>query len=201
MTTERKFCRFNRSLSFSSGDPDLAQVSTREIPESGMCLSSFLVISEKESDEANTKKKVLMGKLNPDAPWDHLGALDKKRAERNSRGWMLPSCHLMLFESPREAAIRIAREQLGLSSLELGDPIVVSEVYPSTLFPELKNHWDLEFIFKAVLSSKEIPTETMKQVWKEIRFLDTSTLSSMKKNNEIARSHEDILASAGLNIG
>src|SRR3989442_4075768 len=54
-------------------------------------------------------KRVLMGHMNPKAPWDHIGALDPSRVEAHSRGWMLPSSHLIFLESPDEAARRIAR--------------------------------------------------------------------------------------------
>src|SRR5256886_9466843 len=89
MATERKFSRF------ATSDRSLQ---TREIPEGGICLSAFLVISQTGHPE-----RVLMGHLNPNGPWDHIEALDAERAEMNSKGWMLPSSHLMLGESPQGA--------------------------------------------------------------------------------------------------
>src|SRR2546426_302449 len=127
MATERRFSRF------ATSDRSLQ---TREIPEGGICLSAFLVISQTGHPE-----RVLMGHLNPNGPWDHIGALDAERAEMNSKGWMLPSSHLMLGESPQGAAERILKEQLGLPSQALTGPHVFSEVYGA------KNHWDLEFVF------------------------------------------------------
>jgi hypothetical protein len=51
---------------------------------------------------------VLMGRVNPEYPaWEHIGALNKVRLERYSDKWMLPSSHLVLYESPRQAAERI----------------------------------------------------------------------------------------------
>src|SRR5437867_12050328 len=87
MATERKFSRFN---------PVARPMTTHEIPESGFCLSAFLVIGETGHPE-----NILMGHLDPAAPWDHVGALDPERAEANSKGWMLPSAHLMIGESPQ----------------------------------------------------------------------------------------------------
>src|SRR5438094_506959 len=100
MATERKFTRFA---------PVDRPMTTREIPEGGFCLSAFLVIGR-----TGRPSQVLMGHLNPSGPWDHVGALDQERAEVNSKGWMLPSSHLMVGESPVAAAERILKEQLGL---------------------------------------------------------------------------------------
>ena len=82
----------------------------KELPDGGMCLSSFLVISESDS------KRVLMGHLNPKAPSGSLGALDESRIQAHSKGWMLPSSHLIVHESPQEAAARILKEQLGIDN-------------------------------------------------------------------------------------
>jgi len=90
MPTDRKFCRF------ASADRPLQ---TREIPEGGICLSAFVVLSE-----SGHRDRVLMGHLDPSAGWDHIGALDPERAALNSKGWMLPSSHLILGESPQAAA-------------------------------------------------------------------------------------------------
>ena len=193
MTTDRRFCRFNRGESTSLGRVDTSQVVTREVPEGGLCLSSFLVIT----DEARNPKRVLMGHLNPEAPWDHIGALDEDRVRAHSRGWMLPSSHLMIKESPHEAARRIQREQLGLEEgIPLSEPRVVSEVYTPKRFPHLASHWDLEFIFRGILNPDNLPQEHP-EAWTELAFVD---LSKTPKS-EIARSHEDIIESAGLKFG
>src|SRR6266508_4519593 len=105
MTTDRRFSRFSKS-------PDTAAFSTTEIPEGGVCLSAFLIVAQ-----AGQPSRILMGHMNPEAPWDHIGALDPKRVEVHSRGWMLPSSHLIFLESPEDAARRLAREQLDLPDL------------------------------------------------------------------------------------
>src|SRR5436309_10878346 len=87
MATERKFTRFA---------PVDRPMTTREIPEGGFCLSAFLVIGR-----TGRPSQVLMGHLNPSGPWDHVGALDQERAEVNSKGWMLPSSHLIDRKSTR----------------------------------------------------------------------------------------------------
>jgi ADP-ribose pyrophosphatase YjhB (NUDIX family) len=178
MVTDRKFCRFNKQVeTMSFGMP--------EPPEGGLCLSAFLVIT----DERNSNS-VLMGHLNTKAPWDHIGALDSSRVEVHSKGWMLPSSHLLLYESPREAAKRILKEQLEID-LALSGPDVVSETYIPKRFPELPRHWDIEFIFKGKMSEQSVPKPF---AWSELAFVNLDTA----RRSEIARSHEDILESAGL---
>jgi ADP-ribose pyrophosphatase YjhB (NUDIX family) len=157
----------------------------KDVPEGGLCLSSFLVISER-----GYRNKVLMGKLDPTAPWDQLGALDPARAEVHGKGWMLPSSHLMIFESPQGAASRILREQLELSGVELSEPRVVSEVYTPKRFPNLPQHWDIEFIFEGELEARFLKRT---RAWKSLEFMDLEKL----QRSEISRSHDDILESAG----
>jgi ADP-ribose pyrophosphatase YjhB (NUDIX family) len=171
------------------GGKDQSWLSSPEVPEGGLCLSSFLVLSKYSSPDT-----VLMGHLNPSAPWDLIGALDVRRVEIHSKGWMLPSSHLIIKESPQEAAKRIAKEQLGLEDLRLSDPRVVSEVSTPKRFPDLPRHWDIEFIFLGNLEEGEVRSS---DAWKELHFINPSTT----KRSEIARSHEDILESAGFKFG
>jgi hypothetical protein len=115
LATDRRFCRFNAGRSISTGLIAEGPVVISEIPAGGFCLSSFLVITEQEP-QAVSSSKVLMGHLDPNAPWDHIGALDKSRVEVHSKGWMLPSSHLIFGESPQTSATRIASEQLELAT-------------------------------------------------------------------------------------
>ena len=181
MTTDRRFCRFNKPADTPFGMP--------EVPAAGLCLSAFLVITEK-----GRGNRVLMGHLDPTAPWDHIGALDASRTAVHSKGWMLPSSHLIVKESPQEAARRIAREQLELPDVALAGPQVVSEVYAPRRFPDKGGHWDLEFLFRGELDASSMPDP---RAWRELRFVDLETTPK----SAIARSHEDILESAGLAFG
>jgi hypothetical protein len=181
MATDRRFCRFNR-------DPDTAAFSITEIPPEGLCLSAFVLVSP-----AGKPPQVLMGHMDPAAPWDHLGGLDPRRVKLHSKGWMLPSSHLLFREAPGEAAQRIVREQLGVASLDLTGPTVASEVYAPRRFPDRPAHWDLEFLFRGIWPNPQPPSCS---AWTELRFVDTRTVG----RQEIARSHEDILATAGLPV-
>jgi len=177
MTTERRFCRFNKL-----GDVPFGM---SEVPEGGLCLSAFLLLSERGNPD-----RVLMGHLNPAAAWDHIGALDASRTAAHSKGWMLPSSHLILNESPETAAHRIAAEQLERTDLSFSEPKVVSEVYTPRRFPDVVRHWDLEFLFQGEWPSGAQPTSA---AWTELRFVDLPTTPK----RAIARSHEDVLESAG----
>ncbi len=177
MTTNRKFAAFANN--------DREGMGFSEVPAGGFCISSFLIIRDKENP-----RRVLMGHLEPSKDWDHIGALTKQRKEEHSKGWMLPSCHILYGESPSEAAKRIAEEQLGFSSefLELSGPRDYSEVYGSKVNPEAKEHWDLEFVFEGKLDSKKL-SDSKSEAWKDIAFVEIDRVGK----NEIARSHDDIL--------
>ena len=136
---------------------------------------------------------MLMGHLNPAAPWDHLGALDPSRIEAHRNGWMIPSSHLILLESPNSAAQRILTEQLHLPNVSLEGPSVVSETYIPRRFPELKAHWGLEFLYRGELGSSEPPVS---DAWLDLKFVDLART----RRADMARSHEDVLASAGFHL-
>lgn len=175
MQTDRKFADFGKGLPYYCMDT---------IPPGGMCLSVFLALS-KESEH-----NVLMGKVNPKyEQWSHIGALDEQRLERHSKGWMLPSRHLILYESPENAARAVLREQLGIEEVRLSGPKVVTEVYDIER-AGLKNHWDFEFVFFGKMD-RDAPSHP---AWTELRFVDVSSLP----NSEFARNHQDIFVSIGL---
>ena len=158
------------------------------IPDGGFCLSSFLVINSSQD-----QGKVIMGRLNPSANWDHIGALDQERIRVHSKGWMLPSCHLIFGESPDDAAKRIQREQLGIEKdLKFKEPKVFSDLYAPKSNPSGPEHWDLGFIFRSELNNEDLEHSS---AWSKLEFVD---VHSAREKGEIARSHADILGYAGL---
>jgi ADP-ribose pyrophosphatase YjhB (NUDIX family) len=185
MATSRKFCRFVKP----SEDParfesQRAIPSTFEMPGSGMCISAFLLACrEGVSDE------VLLGRLNPAAPWDEIGALGGSLLERASKGWMIPSSHLMLLESPGDAARRVLREQLGFGTIRAGGPEVFSDVYDHPIAGP--NHWDVCYVFRVSVPAGFEPSRHA--AWREIKFARTSQM----EREELVRSHSDILEFAG----
>ncbi len=178
MSSERAFCRLSRVAAPNRG--------RFAVPEDGLCLSAFLVIRARED-----RSRVLLGRLDPSAPWDHVGALDPDRVAAWKDLWMLPSCHLMLYEGPDDAARRVLRELAGLTPRPLQGPRVGSEVYASPRHPEAKHHWDLEFIFEGEASEPEVRPGPP---WRELAFVPVGSL----RDDEIARSQADILRQVGL---
>lgn len=176
MTTDRVFAAFARDGRHGLG--------VAEVPPAGFCVSAFVVVSDRS--RAGT---VLLGHLNPGAPWDHIGALDRERTIAHSKGWMIPSSHLIYGESPRQAAERVLREQLGLEGVSIGAPEILSDVYTPKRFPERGDHWDLGFVFKVAVDASTI--DFGHPAWNDLKFVDPRTLDPA----EVARSHDDILAS------
>jgi ADP-ribose pyrophosphatase YjhB (NUDIX family) len=176
--TTRKFCAFAADNRGGLG--------MNAVPESGFCISAFLIIRE-----AAGGKGVLMGHIDPEGPWDHIGALDPGRIEAHRHGWMLPSCHLIYGESPDACARRIAEEQLAFDGAGLSGPSIYSEVYEPRRYPGRRDHWDLEFLYFGTAGRGELhPPE---HVWIDLDFVDPVAVPA----GSIARSHEDIIAHLG----
>lgn len=168
MTTDRRFAAFSRGA---------LPPRMNTVPQGGMCISAFLVISRR-----GHSGEVLVGRINENAEWDHIGALDGKRLERFASGWMLPSSHLILFETPEGAARRIVREQLVVRNQPLEGPLTFADTSGTS------NHWDLGFIFTG-----ERESAPSNAAWDELKFVDVAKL----KRDEMVRSQLDVLAYAG----
>lgn len=181
MTTGRRFCRFTRS---EEGHPH----GLRWDQPGGFCISTFLILSEE-----GRPSSVLVGRINPSGPWDHLEGLDAERIRAHSGGWLLPASHLLLRETPDESARRILDEMLGGARPSLDPPRVFSEVYTPRRFPETHNHWDLSFLYRGTWQG--LPPRAP-SIWTELRFVDVTSTG----RSEFARSHEEVLANAGLEV-
>jgi hypothetical protein len=172
---ERRFARWRR-------EPDPGPGYT-QIPADGACLSAFLIVRE-----ASNSPRVLLGTPHPSADWNRIGALEPARLSRLSGHLMLPSSHLIEYESPQEAAARIAGEQLGLVDLPLAGPEVVSDAYGRPDAPD--RHWDLDFLFRANWPAARTPSSPN---WSHLEFADPTKL----RRERFARAHDDILRFAG----
>lgn len=168
MATDRKFAAFSKRA---------VPPRMKKMPEGGMCISAFVIISRRNDPES-----VLMGKIDKNAHWDHIGALDSKRVERVGAGWMLPSSHLILYETPEGAARRILREQLNIRDMKLEGPLTFVDTSGT------ENHWDIGFIYTGLRDS---PPRS--PAWRDLRFLRPSEL----RGDEVVRSQIDVLAYAG----
>lgn len=176
----RRFARLAEGRSVADG--------YQPLPPDGLCLSSFLLLSR-----GGRKGEVLVGHLDPKAPWAEIGALDPRRVEQNASGWMLPSCHLLYFESPEQAAHRIAKEQLGLRNLSLEPPLVFSEAYAPRRHPQRGSHWDLQFLFRGTVPEG---WEARHPAWRELRFVDPASTPRA----EFTRSHDEVLELVGFTL-
>ncbi len=178
MTTNRQFSRFVRSQDIRPGTP------TSLVPEAGLCLSVFLVLTEES--EPN---KVLMGIINREAPWEDLGALSPTLLKNFPTGWMLPSSNMLVYESPFQASKRVLHEQLGIDDINLSAPIVFSDVYDHPI-THLKDHWDLGFIFKGSVKKEKV---TKTNAWSRLEFI-----KPFEQTIPIIRSHGDVIKYSGL---
>ncbi len=175
MATDRIFCRFTRSD---------APFSIHELPSEDICLSAFLIFSP-----PGDPKQVLVGQMNPEAPWDHFAGLAREEVELNEGRWVLPASHLLFGEGPNHAATRILHEQLGNLSATWDPPILDSQFYMPR--SQHTKHWDLQFIYRGRLASSRLPSL---HPWKRLRLVDLAKAAP----SEFGRSHEDILTTLGL---
>lgn len=178
---ERRFCRFATDRSVADG--------YRPLPPDGLCLSSFVILSR-----PGVPRDVLVGRIDPAAPWGHIGGLDPRRISLNAAGWMLPSSHLLYYEAPEEAARRVLIEQLGLSGIRMAPVEVFSERGAPRRHPGRDDHWDLEFLFRADAPAGWEPAHA---AWSQLRFLDPSRTP----RSDFTRSHDEVLELAGFAIG
>ncbi len=180
MDAERRFCRFTRGND---------RFSIHEIPKDGFCLSAFLLLSPPADPD-----RILVGRMNPGAPWGRLGGLNPDRVEAHRHGWVLPASQLLLEEAPVTAAHRILAEQLGGLRAVFDPPLVTSEVGAPKRFPQSHRHWDIGFLFRGRVAVDPLPPAP---AWTELRFLDPRSLS----RSEFARSHDEVLDLAGWPVG
>jgi hypothetical protein len=175
----RRFARFRRGPLGES--PHVS-----EVPDDGMCLSVFLVIEAPGQDGA-----VLLGRVDPAAPWGEIGGIDPARLAQIGERWMLPSRHLLLFESPSEAARGILEEQLGSPPIDLEGPFVFSDPYARAGAAKRDPHWDLHFVYRARWSSALPPPAP---AWRRLEFVEVARTPQ----SEFARGQEYVLRLVGL---
>jgi ADP-ribose pyrophosphatase YjhB (NUDIX family) len=172
MATDRHFAAF--------AEDGREGLGLSQAPKDGLCISSFVVISEKSRSE-----NVLAGRINPKAPWDHIGAVNPGRLGGFSKGWMLPSSHLIMLESPREAANRILREQLEIEESKANlspEPVVFSDVREGK-----EHHWDIGFIYTGEMTKEDVPKNP--SPWLELKFVDFRNTPG----SDFVRFHQDVI--------
>jgi len=106
MAASRRFARYR---------PTEGEVGGRRVwgvPRAGLCISVFVLVGDPKNPNV-----VVLGRPAPTAPWAEIGNLEPATLAAMEERWVLPACHLVEFESPRTAAERVVREQLGLEHL------------------------------------------------------------------------------------
>jgi hypothetical protein len=176
---ERRYARFHRA-------PLTDHPGASEVPDNGMCLSVFLVLEHPERAGS-----VLVGQVDPTGPWWEVGAIDPKRVAAAGERWMLPSCQLVLFESPADAARRIQEEQLGAPPIPLEGPFVFSDPSLRPGSSGKDPHWDLHFVYRGRWGSGQLPKA---RVWKRLEFVDVARTA----RDRFARDQGDVLELVGL---
>jgi ADP-ribose pyrophosphatase YjhB (NUDIX family) len=150
------------------------------VPEAGVCISAFII--------ARRGPSILLGRPNAIEAWAEKGGFPTWRARnfQNEQAWFLPATHLLMEESPDQAAKRIAHAWTGLK----GKPhflMFQSHTRPSAESKTAK-HWDLCFVYE--LNVRTLPK--LKPWWSEMRFAKPSEIRRMN----LGRGHKDILKEA-----
>ncbi len=119
-----------------------------------------------------------------------MATLESEHVAAIGDRWILPASHLLEWESPTDAAHRVAFQQLGLSKPRLRGPEVFSETYASMIDPESGPHWDVDFVYRLELPEGDFGHLT---AWRDLVFHSTRSLTPA----QIARGHGDILVLCG----
>jgi hypothetical protein len=156
------------------------------LPDDGMCLNCFLVVRSRDRPA-----EVLLGQIEPAAPWGDVGGLDDHRVTRIGDRWMLPASQLLLLEPPDEAARRLARELLGRPLETLPAPRVFSETYARPGSTAHDPHWDLHYVYEFEWPG---PPPAKGRMWRELDYRPVRAMPP----EQFARGHHDVLALVGL---
>ena len=159
-------------------------------PPGGLCLSSFVVLT--------TGRDVLIGKMARPEMWVEKFFVGEKFAPTyvQSNKYLLPASHLAWYESPLEAAGRVANEQammpipkeklklLGIQSHVSGDPTSTTE----------PPHWDICFVYEGNISKSAAKKLKAPEWFEDLAFVNRSKL----KAEDFTRGHGDVLEHAGI---
>jgi hypothetical protein len=156
------------------------------VPADGLCLNVFVLLS----DRANSHR-VLLGRIDPEQPWTEIGGMHRQRIQDLGDRWMLPSRQLYLFEAPDEAARSILHAQLGIESLRLEGPQVVSEAWQRPKPAGEGRHWDISFLYRGTWPAGR---PLAARPWRELAVHESDQL----RPEDVGRSHLDVLDLAGL---
>jgi hypothetical protein len=178
----------HRSVSRFRPAPGLEDPVYVAVPDDGLCLNAFVVLSP-----PGDPSQVLLGMVDPNAPWREIGGVTTQRLAELATRWMLPSRQLFLFESPQDAAQTILREQLEVGPTPLDGPSVFSEAWTRPKPAGQGQHWDLHFVFKGSWPAGRV---LYASPWLKLEFHDPARLDRAR----VGRGHLDVLGLAGFSV-
>ncbi|MDH2900134.1 MAG: hypothetical protein PXY39_04110 [archaeon] len=153
----------------------------------GTCLSSFLVITSNGND-------ILVGKMNKPEIWTERFFVGEKFAPTlaSSGKYVLPASHLAWYESPLDAAYRVATQQAQVSANKENIRLIDAQSHlrgdPKDL--DQPPHWDICFLYELRLrEAVKVP-----EWFQELRFVQRDRL----KPDDFTRGHGDVLEQARL---
>jgi ADP-ribose pyrophosphatase YjhB (NUDIX family) len=166
-----------------------AQFSPGDVPAGSVCLSTFVV--------ARNGKGILAGRMDKLDIWLARFFMSEKGGPSYlaSGKFLLPASHIMWYESPLDAAVRILEEQTLLSvpkeRFKLAD--VQSHLRPVPSNPSGPPHWDICFVYTTDLPDSEAKKLQQPEWFKDLGFKPESELGV----EDFTRGHGDILEEAG----
>ncbi len=140
----------------------------------------------------------MIGKMTKPEVWIERFFVGEKFAPSyvQSNKYLVPGSHLAWYESPLEAAERVARDQALLparkESLKLLD--VQSHVSGDPTSPTDPPHWDICFVYEAKVSKSAAKKLKQPEWFNEFAFVRRSKL----KPDDFTRGHGDVLRQAGI---
>ncbi|HEX9710505.1 MAG TPA: hypothetical protein VGB42_11155 [Candidatus Thermoplasmatota archaeon] len=142
-----------------------------------VCLSTYIVSEAGDG--------LLVGRRANDPRWEQLDHAHPVDPQVGTTLWVLPATHLLVGETPSQAAKRVAKDQLLAPWLQLEDGGTFAHLRPSV---EGDPHWELAFVFETELTVSKAPP------WfTELRGLQRRYL----RYESFAAGHGDIAADMG----
>jgi hypothetical protein len=162
----------------------------KNVPPGGVCLSSFVLV--------RSGNKILVGKMAHPEIWVKKFFVGEKFAPgyASSNKYLLPARHLSWYESPRETANSVLRDQVGIkvppNKVSLTE--VQSHLRGDVDSEEEPPHWDICFVYETEVPSRIVKGLKTPPWFKDFHFVPFSSLTIV----DFTRGHGDILQEAGL---
>jgi ADP-ribose pyrophosphatase YjhB (NUDIX family) len=159
-------------------------------PAGGICLSSFVVVSNGPG--------ILLGKMKKPEIWVERFFVSPQFVPRYllEEKYLMPASHLAWYESPLDAADRILKEQalVNFPKEKIKLIGVQSHLRGDLNDEENPPHWDICFVYEARLPAKAAKKIKSPEWFEDFGFKPMSKLTA----ESFARGHGDVLEEAHL---